>query len=71
MTCIIVNDASCLIDLKKGGLLPAFVRLPYELAVPLTIRESELLDFTELEWQLLDAAGLTTVDLPAQGVARV
>lgn len=70
MTCIIVNDASCLIDLKKGRLLASFVRLPVDLAIPLTVRESELLDFTELEWDLLDGAGLITVDLPADGVQR-
>lgn len=70
MTCIIVNDASCLIDLKKGRLLAAFVRLPFDLVIPLTVRESELLDFTELEWALMDDAGLTTIDLPADGVRR-
>ena len=29
MTYVVVNDASCLIDLRKGGLLPVLCRLPY------------------------------------------
>ena len=70
MTTIIVNDASCLIDLRKGRLLHAMLRLPYHFVVPLPVRESELLDFTGQEWQMLDDAGLETFDLPPALVAR-
>ena len=54
MTCVVVNDASCLIDLRKGQLLHVLSRLPYRFIVPLPIRESELLDFTPQEWAILD-----------------
>ena len=63
MTKVIVNDASCLIDLHKGRLLHAMMTLPFDFVVPAPIRESELLDFTPQEWQMLDDSGLETVDL--------
>ena len=63
MTCAVVNDASCLIDLNKGSLLAATCDLPYRLVVPLPVREYEILDFTEQDWRLLDEAGLVTHDL--------
>ena len=67
MTCVIVNDASCLIDLRKGGLLEALCRLPYRLLIPLPVRASEVLHFSSQEWQYLDSHGLTTHDLtPAE-----
>lgn len=71
MTCIVVNDASCLIDLKKGALLHIVLRLPYRFIVPLPIREHELLDFTAQDWRMLEDGGLTTYDLPAEEVAQV
>lgn len=54
MNCIVVNDASCLIDLKKGKLLHLLLQLPYEFIVPLPIREEELLDFSKSEWSDLE-----------------
>ena len=30
---VVVLDASCLIDLRKGGLLPVLASLPYQLVV--------------------------------------
>jgi predicted nucleic acid-binding protein len=67
VTHVIVNDASCLIDLRKGRLLHVLCALPYRFIVPLPIRASELLDFTEQEWRLLDDSGMETYDLsPAQ-----
>lgn len=67
MTCVIVNDASCLIDLRKGRLLRAMLELPYRFVVPYPIRVDELLDFTPLEWDMLEAGGLEVFDLaPAQ-----
>ena len=70
MNCIIVNDASCLIDLRKGRLLHVFLKLPYKFIVPLPVRESELLRFTAQDWQLLDDGGLETFDLPPQRVSE-
>ena len=71
MTCIVVNDASCLIDLRKGQLLHVLLRLPYRFIVPLPIRMEELLDFTPQEWRMLEDGGLTTYDLPGEEVAQV
>ncbi|SFD95356.1 hypothetical protein SAMN04488523_10410 [Sulfitobacter brevis] len=71
MTCVIVNDASCLIDLRKGQLLHVLFRLPYQFIVPLPIREEELLDFTPQEWRMLEDGGFTTYDLPGEEVAQV
>lgn len=71
MTCVVVNDASCLIDLRKGQLLHVVLRLPYSFIVPLPIREEELLDFTPQEWRMLEDGGLTTYDLPGEDVAQV
>jgi predicted nucleic acid-binding protein len=71
LTCIVVNDASCLIDLRKGRLLHVLLRLPYRFVVPLPIRVEELLDFTPQEWRMLEDGGLATYDLPGDEVAQV
>lgn len=71
MTCIVVNDASCLIDLKKGKLLHLLLQLPYEFIVPLPIREEELLDFSKNEWTDLENLGLKTHDLPGSNMHDV
>ena len=71
MTCVVVNDASCLIDLRKGQLLHVLLQLPYQFIVPLPIREEELLDFTPEEWRVLEDGGLTTYDLSGEEVALV
>lgn len=71
MTCVIVNDASCLIDLKKGRLLPVILALPYRFIVPYPIRESELLNFTQLEWDMLEAGGMESYDLPPAQMTEV
>ncbi|MYD93894.1 MAG: type II toxin-antitoxin system VapC family toxin [Chloroflexi bacterium] len=68
---VVVNDASCLIDLNKVGLLPAMLTLPYRFIVPLPIRYSEMLDLTDEDWQRLDEYGLETFDLPGDLVAEV
>lgn len=70
MTCIVVNDASCLIDLRKGQLLHVLLRLPYRFIVPLPIREEELINFTPQEWRMLEDGGLVTYDLPGEEVAQ-
>ena len=71
MISVIVNDASCLIDLKKGRLLHFLLRLPYGFIVPWPIRKEELLNFSDLEWQGLDDAGLVTYDLSGEEMAEV
>ncbi len=70
MTCVVVNDASCLIDLRKGQLLHVLLQLPYRFIVPLPIRAEELLDFTPQEWRMLEDGGLTTYDLQGEEVAQ-
>lgn len=64
MTTVVVSDASCLIDLHKGGLLNVMLTLPYRFVVPLPIRHAEALDLTDRDWRALDEGGLVTVDLP-------
>jgi len=71
VTYVVVNDASCLIDLRKGRLLHVLLRLPYQFIVPLPIREEELLDFTPEEWRVLEDGGLKTYDLSGEEVALV
>ena len=68
MACVIINDASCLIDLRKGRLLHVLCELPVDVVVPFPIRESELLDFTPQEWAMLDGDGLVTYDVPPDEV---
>lgn len=46
------------------------LKLPYRFLVPLPIRSSELLEFTEREWRMLDDGGVVTFDLPADRVGE-
>ena len=66
----IVNDASCLIDIRKGDLLTTFVKLPYQLVVPLPVRGEEILDFSDNQWRMMESAGLITHDLTPDEVGR-
>lgn len=66
---IIVSDSSCLIDLRKADFLAAFLQLPYEILIPNTLFEEELLKFTEEERALLRAC-LKVIDLPGTSVLR-
>ena len=66
MTTVVVNDASCLIDLHKGQLLSVMLTLPYRFVVPLPIRHAEALDLTDRDWRILEDAGLFTFDLPPE-----
>ncbi|GEO43526.1 hypothetical protein SAE02_76740 [Skermanella aerolata] len=70
MACVIVNDACCLIDLRKARLLHAALSLPHRFVVPYPVRASELLEFTAQEWQLLDDSGVETFDLPPDAVSE-
>jgi predicted nucleic acid-binding protein len=67
---IIISDASCLIDLRKASLLAAFLLLPFEILIPNTLFEDELLSFTENEKKTLVGGGLKVVDLPGSQVSR-
>ncbi len=67
---ILVNDTSCLIDLRKAGFLTAALRLPYRFVVALPLVTTELLDFTEADWGDLKGLGLQVVDLPPNLVAK-
>ena len=72
MTCVIVNDASCLIDLRKGGLLEALCRLPYRLVIPLPIRASAALSANDcfcLVTALANRGILLTGDAQLRNVA--
>lgn len=68
MFTVVVNDASCLIDLRKGKLLPNLCRLPFQLIVPLPIRESELPSFTPSDWEILDRGGMKTHNLSPEEI---
>lgn len=70
MSCIIVNDASALIDLKKGQLLHVLGTLPFRWIVPLPIREEEMLSFSGQDWATLEAAGFEVFDLPPSMVGE-
>jgi hypothetical protein len=67
---IIVSDSSCLIDLRKAVLLDAFLELPFEILIPNTLFEDELLKFTAAQKKALIRAGLKVVDVPGDGVLR-
>lgn len=67
---IIVSDSSCLIDLRKASLLEAFLDLPFEIFIPNTLFEDELLKFTAEQKSAMLDAGMQVVDIPGPGVAR-
>lgn len=64
MSCVIVNDASALIDLKKAELLHVLGALPFRWIIPLPIREEEMLSFSGQDWATLEGAGFEVFDLP-------
>jgi len=66
----IVSDSSCLIDLRKASLLDAFLKLPYEILIPNTLFEDELLKFTNDQKEALVRGGLKVMDLPGESVLR-
>lgn len=67
---IIVSDSNCLIDLRKASLLEALLKLPYEILIPNTIFEEELLKFTAAQKDSLIRGGLQVMDLPGESVLR-
>lgn len=67
---VVISHSSCLIDLRKTSLLDAFLRLPYELLIPNTLFEEELLQFSATQKKALVRGGLKVVDLPGESVLR-
>lgn len=67
---IVVSDSSCIIDLRKANLLESFLRLPYEILIPNTLFEDELLKFTPEQKRAMLRGGLRVVDIPGPGVVR-
>jgi hypothetical protein len=67
---IIVNDTSCLIDLRKAGLLHAALLLPFAFQIALPLLRTALLDFTRAEIEDLIARGLAVIDLPPDSVGQ-
>ena len=67
---IVVSDSSYLIDLRKVSLLDAFLKLPYEILIPNTLFEEELIKFTEVQKRTLFRGGLKVIDLPGERVLR-
>ena len=61
---IIVSDSSCLIDIRKASLIDAFLKLPYEILIPDTLFEDELLKFTDVQKRALISGGIKIIDLP-------
>ena len=67
-TRIVINDTSCLVDLRKGGLIEAMLSLPFRFVVTFNVRAGELLDFGVAEWERLEMLGLETIDPPGEQV---
>lgn len=67
---IVISDSSGLIDLRKASLLDAFLKLPYEILIPNTLFEEELLKFTSAQKKALIRGGLKVMDLPGERVLR-
>ena len=65
---IIINDSSCLIDLRKGGILATTLLLPFTFVVALPLVDSELLDFGPDDWVDLEGRGLQILDLSGDQV---
>ena len=61
---IVVSDTSCMIDLRKGGLLEAMLQLPYSFVMPDTLFENEWLGLSANEKRTLLNLGLEVHTLP-------
>ena len=67
---IIVSDTSCLIDLKRAGLLAFFVQLPYEFIIPDVIFHKELVSFSKTEKNIIKNS-MTIGSLEPKKVSKV
>ena len=66
----VVSDTSCMIDLRKGGLLEAMLQLPYSFVMPDTLFENEWLGLSADEKRALLNLGLEVRTLPGHLVQR-
>ncbi len=66
----VVSDTSCMIDLRKAGLLEALLRLPYRFVMPNTLFDDEWLCLTDEEKAAVCAQGLEVIDLSGNLVLR-
>ena len=67
---IVVSDTCCMIDLRKAGLLEAFLDLPYQFVMPDTLFHDEWLCLSEQEKARLQEKGLEVRELPGPLVSR-
>jgi predicted nucleic acid-binding protein len=67
---IVINDTSCLVDLRKGGLIEPMLALPFRFVVTYNVRVSELLEFGEAEWRRLESLGMETIDPPGEQIVE-
>jgi predicted nucleic acid-binding protein len=67
---VVINDASCLIDLHKVELVEVMLQLPYSFVVALPVVHNEVLDFSSVDWERFSQAGLVLVDLDPGQVGR-
>ena len=63
---VIVSDASCLIDLKKGKPLRAVCGLAYQIVVPQPLFDDEWLSLTRRDKEMMVRAGLEVSVLPGE-----
>lgn len=67
---IIINDASCLIDLHKVDLVAPMLGLPFDFHVALPVKGNELLSISASEWEDYEQRGMQAIDLTPPQVAR-
>jgi len=67
---IIISDTCCFIDLGKGRLVRAVLKLPYVFVMPDVLFNDELLNFGSVTKDDLCALGLQVVELDAHGTQR-
>jgi hypothetical protein len=60
----VVGDTSCMIDLRKAGLLEAILRLPHRFIMPDTLFDDEWLCLAASEKAALRSQGLEVMELP-------
>ncbi len=67
---VVINDACCLIDLHKVGLIQPMLALPFDFHVAFPVRYNELLSIAPAEWAVYESIGIQTIDLPGVQVAN-
>ena len=67
---IVVSDTSCMIDLRKAGLLDSLLQLPHGFVMPDALFEDEWHSLSQSERQTLRELGLEVRTLPGQLVKR-